>query len=139
MRAGQKIFTRSCYVLIPMITLSTQPQHKMVIAHMSGLMTIAEIDQFERDKESAILSMGCAPNDYVLLVNTADCVIQTQQVVAAFQNLVANSPTKSKRVAIVQASSLARMQAQRVMIRDAAKIVRSEEEGVAWLLSQESA
>ena len=118
-----------------MITLSARPEHKMVIAHMSGLMTVAEIDQFERDKEAVLHAMGCLSNDYLLLVDTTDCVIQTQQVVGALQNLVANSRFKAKRTAIVHATSLARMQAQRIMTRDTARIVKNQDEGVAWLLS----
>jgi hypothetical protein len=118
-----------------MITMSTRPEHKMVTAHMSGLLTVAEVHQFQRDEEQAIRSMGCQSGEYVVLIDTAGSVIQTQEVVAALQDLVENGPFKAKRTAVVRPTSLARMQAKRILNRDSAMIFNNVEEAESWLLS----
>lgn len=118
-----------------MITVTARPEHKMVVAHMSGLLTVDEIRQFERDEHEAIRSMGCRSGEYLVLIDTVGSVIQTQDVVAALQDIVQNGRFKAKRTAVVRPGPLARMQAQRILARDNSRIVNTADEGLAWLLS----
>lgn len=79
--------------------------------------------------------MGCGDGGFLLLIDTGDTVIQSQETVAAFMRIVAHSPLKAKRIAVVRGDPLTRMQTQRILvIRDDAAIFRSLGEAEAWEL-----
>lgn len=80
--------------------------------------------------------MGLQSGEFLVLVNTEGAVIQSQEVVSAFTDIVAHSPLKAKRIVVVRSSSLTRMQMQRIlMIRGNAAIFAGLSEAEQWLLA----
>lgn len=78
--------------------------------------------------------MGCGSGEFLLLVETEGATTQSQEVVAAFMDIIANSPLKARRIAVVRGSSLTRIQTQRMlMIRDDAALFAELSEAEAWL------
>lgn len=123
-----------------MITVTADPARKLVLAHMSGFLSPDEVSAFSRDKDLAVEAMGLRSGEYFLLIDTAEAVIQPQEIVAAFQHLVANSRYKARRIAVARKSSLTRIQTTRILsIREDAAVFDSIEDAQAWLFATDAA
>lgn len=119
-----------------MITITTEPTRKLVRAFMSGFLEVADVAHFSREKEKAVQAMGLKSGEFLLLVETAECVVQSREVVAAFQDLVVQSAYKSLRLAIVRQGSMGRMQTRRIIrIREDAAMFETCAEAEAWLFA----
>lgn len=118
-----------------MIITSSEPARKLVKAHMSGFLSPEDVAQFSHEEQAAVIAMGCKSGDFYLLVDTSECVIQAQDIVNAFQNLIQHSPLKAKRIAVVNGGSLSKMQARRILIRDRAETFGTLEEAEQWLFA----
>jgi hypothetical protein len=117
-----------------MYSIVTEPALKLIRADLSGFFTIEEVVAFGKDVQTASAAMGCRSGEHLLYVNTSACALQSQDVVAAFQALITNSPIKARRIALVTGSSLSRMQTRRILVRDQAMTFESGSEARAWLL-----
>ena len=95
-----------------MIQITSLPFRKLVIAEFSGFLALEEVAEYERKKVAAVRAMDLASGEFDLLVDTSQCDIQAQDVVAAFQHNIATTPFRPRRVALIWAASLARMQAR---------------------------
>ncbi|MFZ2996133.1 hypothetical protein [Sphingobium sp.] len=119
-----------------MIKVTADPARKLVIARMSGFLSVEEVEQFSRDKDAAVESMGLRSEDYLLLIDTAEAIIQPQEIVAAFQHLVTSARYKAGRIAVARKSSLTRMQTSRILsLRDDAAVFETISEAEAWLFA----
>jgi hypothetical protein len=119
-----------------MFRIELDAPNALVRATMWGFMDVAEVAEFSRQEQKAVMDMGYGSGEFLLLINTEGAVIQSQEVVTAFMDIVANSPLKAKRIAVVRGSSLTRMQTQRIlMIRDNAAIFAEASEAEDWLLA----
>ena len=70
---------------------------------------------------------------YVMLIDTRDCSLQSQEVVGIFGDHIAGFP-KATRIALVNGSSLARMQLRRLLPRDYARFFDEPDAARDWLL-----
>ncbi|WP_088182040.1 hypothetical protein [Sphingobium sp. Z007] len=117
-----------------MINVTSDKSRKLVIAQMSGFLDPADVDRFNADKEAAVTAMGLGSGEYVMLINTEGCVIQSQEVVAAFTRVVLDTRFKSKKLAVVRHDNLTRLQTRRILsVRDDAEIFASVAQAEAWL------
>jgi len=116
-----------------MIQISSLPFRKLVIAEFSGFLSLNEVAEYERKKVETVQAMGLGSDEFDLLVDTARCDIQAQEVVAAFQHNIMATSFRPRRVALVWAASLARMQAQRALNRENAALFDSRAEALDWL------
>jgi hypothetical protein len=116
-----------------MIQITSLPFRKLVIAEFSGFLALEEVAEYERKKVAAVRAMDLASGEFDLLVDTSKCDIQAQDVVAAFQHNIATTPFRPRRVALIWAASLARMQAQRALNRENAGLFDSRAEALDWL------
>jgi hypothetical protein len=116
------------------ITVAAEPERKLVRAHMSGFLDPAQVADFSRQEQEAVRSMGLGSGDFYLLIDTSETVIQSQEVVAAFQHLITDSELKAKRIAVARQSSLTRIQTNRIIkIRDNAAVFESLADAERWL------
>jgi hypothetical protein len=119
-----------------MITVTTDPAHKLVLAAMSGFLTPDDVVAFGREEQAAVEAMGLKSGEFYLLIDTSGTVIQPQDVVAAFQELALHAPLKARRIAVVRKSALTRMQTQRILqVRDNAAIFETLDEAKDWLFA----
>jgi hypothetical protein len=101
-------------------------------------MDIGEVAEFSRSEQQAVTEAGLGSGEFLLLIDTEGAVIQSQEVVAAFLDIVANSPLKARRIAVVRGGSLTRMQTQRIlMIREGATMFQTFAEAMQWLFAPE--
>ncbi len=116
-----------------MIQISSLPFRQLVIAELSGFLSVQDVADLERQKVAAARAMGLGSGEFDLLVDTTRCDIQPQDVIVAFQSMIANTPCRARNVALVRATSLARMQAQRALNRENVALVDSRTEALDWL------
>lgn len=50
-----------------MIRVTADASRKLVIAHMSGFLSVEEVEQFSREKDAAVEAMGLRSDEYLLL------------------------------------------------------------------------
>lgn len=117
-----------------MITVSANAPKKLLVVEVSGFLNKEEVVEFEQRKLEAAQSISYGDTlEYDVLIDTTQCMIQSQDVVTAFRDLIAHAPHKAKRIAVIQAETLARLQLQRILARDDVKIVECRDEAMAWL------
>lgn len=119
-----------------MIIVTSDTLRKLVIVQMSGFLAIEDILQFRQDRDEAVAAMGLKTGEYFVLVDTTEYPIQSQQVTKALMDVLAGSPIRAKRLAVVRHDSLTRMQTQRILsVREEAQSFSSIAEAEDWLFS----
>ncbi|QIG80138.1 hypothetical protein [Stakelama tenebrarum] len=100
------------------------------------MLTLEEVAEFSRQEQAAVEAMGLRSGEFLLLVDTSEAVIQTQEVVAALTDLVAHSKHKAARIAVARYNSLSRMQTRRILaVRDNAMVFDQIADAEAWLFA----
>ena len=122
-----------------MFAIEIDPECKLISIRLSGLLTVEEVERLHHQEQSAVAALGWRSGEYLLLVDASDCVIQPQEVVAAFQAAVAATRLSAARVAVVRGPSLTLLQTQRILrVRENARIAATEVEARAWLMRADS-
>ncbi len=122
-----------------MINVSSDFLRRLVRVDMAGFLIPQDVRQFNNEKEAAVERMGLRSGEFVLLVNTVGCVIQSQAVVAEFTNVVLHTRYKSRRLAVVRHDVLTRLQTRRIIgVRDNAAIFETEAAAVKWLFDTDA-
>ena len=110
----------------------------LVRIQMSGLFTMADIAGFLEARQRAHAELGCRPNQHMTLNDLRSMKIQSQEVVTAFRELLADPAFRSRRLAFVAAQTLARSQLMRALDGREARCFDSVGEAEAWLLAEEA-
>lgn len=119
-----------------MFSLTSDQSRNLIVARMAGFMTVEEVEEFSRQEQSAVEAMGLGCGEFLLLINTDDAVIQSQEVVAAFKGIVTGSRFKARRIAVVRHDTITRMQTRRILEERAdAAVFETMDEAQDWLLS----
>ena len=105
--------------------------HNVAEATLWGFFSVADVKAYDRELqyhfESARLKEG-----YRMLIDVAGCVIQPQEIIAAFQEHVLSCP-KADRIAVVTGSSIIQMQIRRVLTRSDLRIFAERSQAWDWL------
>lgn len=120
-----------------MFDITTDPAHKLIRATLRGFFNPATVAQFGQAVQMASAGMGCRSGEHLLLADTTQCTLQSQDVVGAFQSLITDAPLKSKRIAIITGGSLSRMQVRRILVRDQAMMFDNAADAEHWVLTGE--
>jgi hypothetical protein len=119
-----------------MISVTADTDRNLVIAKVVGFLSAGDIADYLRQKADAVARLGQGAGEYLLLFDTSEAVIQSQDIVSAFQDLVATDPLRARRIAVAFDGSLTRRQAERVLeTRDTASVFATRQEAEAWLLA----
>jgi hypothetical protein len=105
---------------------------------MSGLFTIDAIDDFLRARAKAPAELGLLPNQHLTINDLRGMKIQTQEVVAAFRDMLAAPEYRSRRLAFVAGPTLARSQLMRALSGRDARCFEDPAVAEAWLLAEDS-
>lgn len=116
-----------------MYSIAIDAGRKLVRAKLAGFLSAEEAQAFARDEQAAIRDAGWASGEYLVLVDTSECTLQLQEVVAHLKALVTTSEFRARRVALVNGQSSFRMQGRRILDRENAVICETTEEAEAWL------
>ena len=122
-----------------MFAIEIDPECKLITIRLSGLLTVEEVERLLHQEQSAVVALGYRSGEYLLLVDASGCVIQSQEVIAAFQAAVAATRLSAARVAVVCGPSLTLLQTQRILlVRENTRIDATEVEARAWLMRADS-
>lgn len=101
---------------------------------LSGLFDSETFARFVADRGLAFARLTCSPNEHLTLVDLTNCLLQPQMLASAFQHMMSDQCTRSRRMAFVFGASPARMQVRRILAqRDDIGLFVTEDEAMAWL------
>ena len=115
-------------------TIDLVPEHDLVRVRMSGFYDRETIAAFVVQLRAAHKRLRCGPNQFVTVNDVRDMKIQSQDIVDAFRDMLSDPIIRSRRLAFVVASTLARMQLMRVIAHRDAACFLDAEEAEEWLL-----
>lgn len=116
-------------------TIEAEPAHDLIRMTLTGFFDIETIRAFGAARYPVIARLGCARNQHITLCDIAGCSLQSQESVAAFQQVLGEGDIRSRKLAMVTGSSLAWMQARRILNRDELACFDTEPEAMQWLLA----
>lgn len=120
-------------------SIDLDPARDLVRIRMAGFFGVADIDRFQAELVSAHPRLGGRPRGGPLTINDIrGMAIQSQDVVARWGSFLADPTHRSRRLAFVVASTLARMQLQRVIGGRDAGVFTDEAEAERWLFTEEA-
>lgn len=123
-----------------MFHLTIDARRKLIRTAFEGFLSLEEVTEWGRQEQAAVIAMGCRSREFLLYVDTSRCAIQSQEVVILFQQLIALSERKARRIAIMQGSSLTKMQTRRIVAGvDYIAHFAEPSEAEAWLFAETEA
>jgi hypothetical protein len=116
-------------------SISVDPARDLVRIRMGGLFSIEDIADFLEARRAAHGQLRCGPNQHLTLNDISSMMIQQQEVVAAFRDVMAHPAYHSRRLAFVVPRTLARAQLKRALDGRPAECFEDPETAEAWLLA----
>ena len=107
-------------------------RHNLMRIKMAGFFTDDDVQRFTFHYRSQLAQLR-APG-HLTLVDIRQMKIQPQSVVWAFSSLLASPDVRSRRLAFVCSSTLARLQAQRLTDREGVRFFQDDAEAEGWLV-----
>ena len=102
---------------------------------LGGFFTQADVQGFLAARAIAHARLRCGPNEHLTLTDVREMKIQTQDIVAAWGQVLAAPEYRSRRLAFVQAPSLARLQLKRAASSRDVCYFTDIAEAEAWLMA----
>ena len=103
---------------------------------MGGFFSHADVTAFLAEVHAKLGQLRMAPNTHLMLCDVRTMKIQSQDIVAAFGQIVGDPRSRSKRLAFVTGSSLSRLQAKRLSNRDGIAYFADLSEAEDWLFDE---
>jgi hypothetical protein len=119
-------------------TVTADPSRDLIRIRMSGFFTPADIDAFCAARAVEHAKLTCGPNRHLTINDVTGMKVQAQDVVGAFQGLLADPSYRSRRLAFVVSRTLARSQLVRALDQRVARCFEDAAQAEAWLLAPES-
>lgn len=115
------------------------PERGLVRIGMTGMFTLADVRAFVEARREAHRALGLPKNAHLTLNDVRQMMIQPQDTVGAFYEMLADPDYRSRRLAFVTAPTLVRGQLRRALGgRDDARCFADTVQAEAWLLQAES-
>lgn len=118
-------------------SIQIDSQHRLLRVCMSGFYAIEDVERYHAAVDEASIALGGPPSRQRMICDVTEMRIQAQEVVAAFQQVMGDPKYRARKVAFVVATSLARMQVQRVAGGRETKQFDNAEDALTWLDSAE--
>jgi len=112
-------------------------ERDLVRISMAGFFRQTDIAAFLEARRVAHQALTCAPNEHVTINDIRRMDIQSQDIVDAFQEMLAAPEYRSRRLAFVVANTLARSQAIRALESREARWFEDPAKAEAWLLAED--
>jgi hypothetical protein len=120
--------------------LSVDPERDLLRTRLAGFFDHMVMQRYKTARTLALRQMRCGPNQHLSLIDQRNLKIQSQDIVAAFADIMRDPGGRSRRLAIVVATSLTRMQVLRAAgdrIGKDVALFLDVEEAERWLMSQD--
>lgn len=111
-----------------------EPEHSLIRIRMRGFFTPEDIAAFLEARRVAHRQLACGPNQHVTLNDVREMKIQSQEIVDAFREMLADPAYRSRRLAFVVSPTLARTQLARAIASRDAQCFEDPAAAEAWLL-----
>ena len=121
----------------PNFAFEVEPERNLVRVWLGGFFSPTDAAAFVKERDRVHQHLRCGPNEHITLVDIREMAIQPQESVSAFQKILSNPATKSRKLAFVTARSLARMQIKRAAASRDAAYFETVENAERWLFSNE--
>ncbi|URW75811.1 hypothetical protein M9980_00815 [Sphingomonas donggukensis] len=102
---------------------------------MSGFFGPDDIGGFLARRKSVHARLTCEPNMHCTITDTREMKIQSQDIVAMFQDMLADPAYRSRKLAFVTAPTLARPQLLRAIGSRGARVFDNHADAEAWVLA----
>ncbi len=120
-------------------SIDLEPARDLVRVRMAGFFGVADIDRFQAELVGAHRRLGLGRKGGPLTINDVRAMaIQSQDVVARWGAFLSDPSHRSRRLAFVVASALARMQLQRAIGGRDARVFTDEAEAERWLFAEDA-
>ena len=97
-------------------TIELDPSRDLVRIRLSGFFSVDDVGRFQAELQLAHRRLGCGRGGGPLTINDiSGMAIQSQDVVARWSAFLADPAHRSRRLAFVVGSTLARVQLQRAI------------------------
>ncbi len=113
-------------------TIEPDPSVNLMRVRMAGFFSAANVDAFSAAYRTGLAKLR---PDQLTLVDITEMKIQAQDIVSAFASMLATPEIRSRKLAFVCGSTLARLQAQRLTDRPGVEFFRTVEDAEAWLFA----
>ena len=113
--------------------IRADPAQGMIHIRMGGFFSEADVQSFAASYRAELRHV--AHPSQLTLVDIRDMKIQAQDIVAAFGAVMASPDIRSRKLAFLCGSTLARLQAQRLTDRDGVAFFDDMAAAEAWLLA----
>ncbi|MES2338848.1 MAG: hypothetical protein V4537_12200 [Pseudomonadota bacterium] len=111
--------------------------NNLVRITMSGFFGADDIGGFLAQRKAAHERLTCAPNDHCTITDVRGMKIQSQEIVGAFQEMLADPAYRSRKLAFVTAPTLARPQLLRAIGSRGARVFDCPATAEAWVLASD--
>ena len=118
------------------MSFDVEPERDLVRITLAGFFTPDDVARFVAARDAAHRQLRCAPNAHATLVDMRAMQIQSQETVTAFQQVLGDPRTVSRRLAFVVARSLSRLQIKRAAAERSAAYFTTMEEAESWVLAR---
>lgn len=118
-------------------SIRVDPMRDLVRIRMSGFFMLEDIASFVDARSEAHRQLRCLPNMHLTLNDVSDMKIQSQEIVTAFREMLAATEFRSRRLAFVAGSTLARAQLMRAAVGRNARCFADVASAEAWLFADE--
>ena len=125
--------------MAPEFKIDIDVPRSFVRIRLAGFFDDASLRRFTAARKLAFGQLRCSPNQHLSLTDIRGMAIQTQEVVSRWGTVLADPAYRSRRLAFVVASTLARMQLQRAIGSRDARCFTDPAEAEAWLLHGDAA
>ena len=120
-------------------SIDVEPSRDLVRIRMSGFFELSDIEGFVDARRVAHRQLTCGANRHLTLNDIRDMKIQSQEIVDAFRELLADPLYRSRRLAFVVGPTLARTQVVRALANRSARCFEDFWSAEAWLFADEEA
>ncbi len=118
-------------------SFDVDPARDLVRITMVGFFTPADIIAFRAAQDREHRKLTCAPNQHLTINDITGMKVQSQEMVAAFQAVLANPAHRSRRLAFIVSRTLARSQVMRALNGRQARCFENRAEAEVWLFAPE--
>lgn len=119
--------------------IDTRRDLNLLDVRMAGFFTLDDVARYRAAIAEASRVLGGDPGQQRLLCDISEMRIQSQDVVEAFRENMADPLYARRRIAFVVSPTLARTQVQRAMGSRTARLFLTRGEAEAWLTTGDSA
>ncbi|RYD89429.1 MAG: hypothetical protein EOP61_31660 [Sphingomonadales bacterium] len=114
-------------------SIEADPSRDLIRIRMAGFFTKEDIDAFLAARGAEHAKLRCGPNQHLTLNDLRDMKIQSQEMVDAFREVLADPLYRSRRLAFIVSPTLARSQLMRALDRRYARCFEDIWTAEAWL------